>query len=71
MKNKSKNFNWIVQNKKTGMFFNKDLRYSYTKSLKNANLFGSRSNARNAKFEDETVKKVLVENKNPIKIISR
>lgn len=74
MKNKkstSKNWKWIVQNKSTGLFFNKNKRYSYTKELKNAEAFNSRSVARNAKFEDETVKKVLISGKSiPIKIIS-
>lgn len=68
--NKTKNWKWIVQNKNTGLFCNKDIRYSYTKSLKNSKLFPSRSAARSMKFEDETVKKVLFQGKNVIHIVS-
>jgi hypothetical protein len=53
---------WIIKNKNTGEFLNKDSRYFYTKSLKNAMLINSRSKARNNKESDEIVCKVKLEN---------
>lgn len=59
---KESTIRWIIKNKNTGEFLNKDSRYFYTKSLKNAMLINSRSKARTNKEEDEIVCKVKVEN---------
>ena len=53
---------WIIKNKNTGEFLNKDSRYCYTKNLKNAMLINSRSKARTNKESDEIVCKVKIEN---------
>jgi hypothetical protein len=59
---------WILKNKRTGEFLNKDARYTYTKNIKNAMLMNSRSKARQNKEDDEIVCKVKLEN-NQIHII--
>lgn len=61
----NKNINWIIRNKNDkNKFFNKNYRYTYTSILNNANLFGTRANARSAKQNDEMISKVLVEGTN-------
>jgi hypothetical protein len=59
---KESTIRWIIKNKNTGEFLNKDSRYFYTKSLKNAMLINSRRTARTNKESDEIVCKVKVEN---------
>ena len=67
--NKNKSTMWVVQNKNTGKFFNKNTRYEYTPLLKNAQVFESRDFARNVKSMNETVKKVSVCGYTPIKLV--
>ena len=56
--NKSTHF-WVIKNKITGPFMNKDGRYGYTKNLRNAMRILSRSNARDIKSSDESVYKMI------------
>jgi hypothetical protein len=67
VKNKKNQF-WIIQNKLTGEFLNKDSRYQYTKKIRNAYLVPTRSSARSIKNNSEIIQKVLVE-ANTIKVI--
>ena len=64
MKTKTnKNQFWIIQNKNTGAFLNKDARYEYTKNIKNALIISTRNKARNTKSIFETIQKVSVSGK--------
>lgn len=65
--NKSTRF-WVIKNKTTGQFMNKDSRYGYTKNLRNAMRILSRSNARNIKSSDESVYK-MIQNGNDINLV--
>jgi hypothetical protein len=64
----SKNQFWVIQNKKTGEFLNKDSRYQYTKKLRNAYLAPTRLMARDMKNNSEVIQKVMVE-ANKIQVI--
>jgi hypothetical protein len=66
---KNKNQFWVIQNKNTRAFLNKDARYEYTKNIKNALLLSTRNKARNTKTEYEIIQKVSVSGKN-IEIIA-
>lgn len=66
---KNKNQFWVIQNKNTRAFLNKDARYEYTKKIKNALLLSTRNKARNTKTEYEIIQKVSVSGKN-IEIIA-
>jgi hypothetical protein len=63
-KNSIKNnpIRWIIKNKVTGEFLNRNEKYTYTKKLKNALLIPTRNMARKAKEETEIVCKVQMEN---------
>jgi len=65
---KMKNQFWIIQNKQTGEFLNKDSRYQYTKKVRNAFLSPTRNEARKIKNNSEMIQKVLVE-ANKIQVI--
>ena len=65
--NKSTHF-WVIKNKLTGQFMNKDGRYGYTKNLRNALRILSRSNARDIKSSDESVYK-MIQNGNDINLV--
>lgn len=69
MKTKNKNQFWIIQNKTTRAFLNKDARYEYTKNIKNALLIPTRNKARNTKADYEIIQKVFVSGNN-IKIVA-
>jgi hypothetical protein len=71
MKTTTKNNNqfWVIQNKNTRAFLNKDARYEYTKKINNALLLSTRNKARNTKTEYEIIQKVSVSGKN-IEIIA-
>lgn len=69
MNTKNKNQFWVIQNKNTGAFLNKDARYEYTKNIKNALLIPTRIKARNTKTEFEIIQKVCVKGKD-IQILS-
>jgi hypothetical protein len=66
---KNKNQFWVIQNKNTRAFLNKDARYEYTKKINNALLLSTRNKARNTKTEYEIIQKVSVSGKN-IEIIA-
>jgi hypothetical protein len=59
----NKNQFWIIQNKNTRAFLNKDARYEYTKKINNALLLSTRNKARNTKTEYEIIQKVSVSGK--------
>jgi hypothetical protein len=67
--NKNKNQFWIIKNNLTGEFMNKDVRYSYTKNIKNAHLMTARKIARMTKSENESVWKAI-KTENGIQITS-
>lgn len=50
---------WVIKNKTTGQFMNKDGRYGYTKNLRNAMRILSRKDARNIKSSDESIYKMI------------
>lgn len=60
---KNKNQFWVIQNKNTRAFLNKDARYEYTKKINNALLLSTRNKARNTKTEYEIIQKVSVSGK--------
>lgn len=53
--NKNTKHVWVIKNKKTGQFFNKNTRYMYTSKITNAYMFPTRHIARCLKEEDEMV----------------
>lgn len=50
---------WVIKNKATGQFMNKDGRYGYTKNIRNAMRILSRKDARNIKSSDESIYKMI------------
>jgi hypothetical protein len=71
-KGKSSNrcLGWVVRDINADMYVNSNPNYGFTRQLKNAKLFGSRSIAR--KFREvgsETVDKVIVENNRAVSVI--
>ena len=68
-KTKNKNQFWVIQNKNTRAFLNKDERYEYTKNIKNALLISTRLQARDTKNPFEIIQKVSVTGKD-IRILS-
>jgi len=73
MKNKNNNkstLGWVVRDIATDMYVNRDSNYGFTRKLKNARVFGSRSVART--FRDkgtETVDKVTLAKNTPVTVI--
>ena len=70
MKNtKNQDTMWVVQNKESKKFFNKNSRYEYTNILKNALVLPTREQARAVKCNGEVVKKVIAKKGTPIRVI--
>lgn len=65
--NKSTHF-WVIKNKTTGQFMNKDSRYDYTKNVRNALRILNRKTARNIKSECESIYK-MIQNGNDINLV--
>lgn len=62
-KNQTEKTGWVVKDKEAGEFLNRNKHYAYTKKLHNAQIFPTRSEAREEKLSEETVLKVVLHSK--------
>ncbi len=63
VKQKQQQHGWVIRNKETGDFVNRNPSYNWTKKIKNSRIFQSREHARICKNLDETVYKVGIDSK--------
>ena len=71
MKNKTQTQTaWVIRNRKTGRYVNRLAKSDFAMKLENALTYATRQGAREDRYTDETVQKVLLNKKNrAIKVI--